>query len=553
MVGSIRAVEARSPFGMVSTSSVEATDAAVAVLESGGNAVDAAVAAAFTLGSAEPGSAGLGGTACVLIRFADGREIAVDGSAVVPLRIDRERLAGLQRRFRGADEDATSGYEFAAVPAALASLAYCAERYGTRTLADLLAPAIAVAETGAAAAEPTLWQMRKYLGVIRSSESLRSVVLVGGERPPEVGQRMGNAALARTLRQLAARGAADFYHGEIAARIEREMIRNGGFIRRSDLALVKARETEPLRGTYRGVTIAAFPPPGGGGIVIEALNILERFPGESLAGVGPECVRTIAEALHVAYEDNLTLRDDRAIDERGGAPRYLTKEFAAQRADLVRLGHPLGPEDLPRSGTFGAPAGGTTHAAVADRFGTVVSLTQSIGRFFGAKVLTPELGFSYNSLLEGCDVESPRRAPPLSRIATYMTPVILAGGGRSAVALGGAGSGKIPSAVVVTISDVIDRGMTLGDAVSAPRVLWSLRPDLSGELYLEVMPPLGGEVVERLKLLGYGNIRALEYPAPLRLVVAGGTVNVVGFDPATGDFVGVADPRRGGLARGPGR
>ncbi len=545
----IRSDEVRSPFGMASTSSETASRAAVGILEAGGNAIDAAVAAAFTLGSVEPANSGLGGMTYVLIRFADGRTVAIDGSAIVPLRVDRARLAEQQRMLRKGDEDETSGYEFTAVPSTVATLAYCAGRYGSRPLAELMSPAIEAAESGYVLTEARFAAIEKYFPVIRRSRSLRFFILTEGERLPEAGQRFCNQELASTLRAIATGGPDVFYSGAIAAQMQTDMVRNGGFVRRTDLGVLKVRELEPLRSSYRGATVVAFPAPGGGGTVIEALNILERFPRERLVEDTPERVRVMAEAFHVAFEDTLRFRDDRA-PSGGGTPRYLTKEFAAERAELVRLPRPLTGDDLPRDPTRHAVGGGTTHVAVADRFGNVVSLSQTIGRFFGSKALTPKLGFPYNSLLEACDLEGPNQVSPLSRVASSMAPAIVEVEGRFLLTIGGSGSSKVPSAISIVVSDVLDRGMSLGPAVAAPRVLWNTRSDRT-EMYVEVMPPVRRAVVPALEAIGYRNLHVIEYPAPRRLVNAIGTVIGIERDAATGDWVGVTDNRRGGASVAP--
>ncbi|MFH1175879.1 MAG: gamma-glutamyltransferase, partial [Acidobacteriota bacterium] len=508
------------------------------------------VAAAFALGSAEPAGSGLGGTTLIVLRLADGRVTAIDGSATLPRLVDRERVRQLMENNAKSNEEATYGHEFVAVPATPAVLAYAAKKYGTRPLAELLGPAIEIAEQGVTVNAGSWAAIDRYLAIIRRSEHLRFWVLNRGEEPPVIGQQICNPELARTLRTIAERGADEFYRGTIARAIEVDMIRHGGFVRRVDLALLKIRERQPLRGTYRGAEVLAFPPPGGGGMVIEALNILENFPREVLQSDGSARAQVLAEAFHIALEDHL--RDVSDADEMAGPGSllHLTKEFAAERAGLVRRGHALSSAEFPPAPLRDGFPGGTTHVAVADRWGNVVSLTQTLGRFYGAKVLTPDLGFPYNSLIEGCTLEGPDRTRPAARIPTELGPTIVTRNGEFLLALGASGSSKAPSTVTLVISNAIDRDMGLREAIEAPRVLWGLRKGV-GRLTIEVRPPITASVPEDLRRRGYEDLILVQYPTTIGSLSPLGGVNAVQFDPATRTFTGASDPRRGGFALGP--
>lgn len=542
--------EARSPFGMASGSCPEAVEAAVAVLERGGNAVDAAVAGAFVLGVAEPASSGLGGTTYLLARFADGRATAIDGSALLPFRIDPRRVMKARQRFALADEEEIAGYEFIAVPGTLAALALAAERHGSRPLAELLEPAIERAERGVPLPPAMVPAIVKYFKVIRNSEHLRFWVLIDGVTAPAVGERFCNPELARTLRTIADRGPAVFYRDAVARRIEWDVGWHGGFLRTDDLGALKASEREPLRGSYRGAEIIAFPPPGGGGAVIEALNILENFPSELLAGDGPERVRVLAEAFHIAVEDWGTFQGDPLLVTQPGALPHLSKDFAARRADLVRQRRPLAASDLAQAPSAWGLGGGTTPLIVADRFGNVVATSQTLGRLFGAKVLTPSLGFPYNSLIEGCDLSAIGRGRRHLPVPTLMAPTIVTVDGRFFMALGASGSSRVPPAVAMVVSGAIDRGLGVGRALASPRVLWN-RASPERPIDLEIMPPAPPKLVEDLAALGYRNLNVIEYPAPYIPVGLLGAVSAVQFDPRSGDYVGGADSRRGGSILGP--
>lgn len=551
MFQTIEATETRSEIGMVSANSYEAAEVAVEVLEAGGNAIDAAVAAGFALGSSDPASSGLGGTTYILIRFPDGREVAVDGSATVPGLVNRARLTQLRREAIETDEEMIQGFEWVAMPGTVAALDLAARKYGSRPWHELLAPAIRIAEDGYAVTLSKQAAIEKYLPVILSTDLLRLWILRDGTEVPEVGERFCNPELARTLRVIASGGADAFYRGEIARTIDEDMARRGGFVRATDLALVTAREIEPIRTQYRGVEVMTFPPPGGGGVVVEALNILSHFAPEELRGDTPERVRILAETFHVATEDGYGFWNAPAhLGGPGALPYRLTREHAAARAALVRKGRLLGPDDLSLAGPAVREPGGTTHISIVDRHGTVVALSQTIGRFYGAKVMTGSLGFPYNSLLQAAELEGSRRMRPWERIATMMAPTIAFRGSELMLAIGGSGSTKIPSTVALFLSDMLDRGLSVREAVEAPRIGWSITYK-GGELHLEVRPPVTEETVEDLKTRGYTRLKLVEFPAERKNLTRLGAVAAVGFDPATRTYVGVSDPRRAGRAVGP--
>jgi len=540
--------EVTSPLGMVTTSSRQATEAAVAILESGGNAVDAAVAAAFTLGATDPATSGLGGMTHVLIRRADGTTTAIDGSAVEPLRIDRVKLRAAEQA--NLDSNESAAYEFAAVPTTLQTLAYTAETHGTRPLGELLAPAIEVAEHGYLIDHPRRGAIAKYHRAILKSDPLRLLILKNGEDVPSAGDRICNPELARVLRLLATHGPREFTQGSIAQEIEADMVRHGGFVRRADLVAVRVAESAPLTTTYRGLDVITFPWPGAGGVLVELLNILERFTPEELSEDSASRILILAEASHIALEDHLQLTRDLLLSSPRSTRDHLSKEFAARRAQLIRSGRPLTTEDLGTQPGLLTPGGGTSHVSVIDQAGNAVALTQTLGKFYGCKFLAPSLGFPYNSLLEGMGAQELDRLPRRFPIPVYIVPAIVLRNGTPYLVIGASGSARAPTNIAITMSNIVDRGMRPGPAVEAPRIFWEPRKQ-GQELLLEMVPPLTRTMVKKLSAHGYKSVRLMEYPTPPATLAALGGVNLVYYDASSGLYVGVVDPRRGGLAHGP--
>jgi gamma-glutamyltranspeptidase/glutathione hydrolase len=540
-ITSLDTSETSSPHGVVATGFKVATEAGVEILENGGNAIDAAVAAAFVGFSAAPGSCGLFGTTYIVIHLADGRNIAIDGTARVPLQVSQEELARLQQ------EDRLHGIKVAAVPGSLAALDHALERYGTKPLDEILEPAIAAAEQGFLVTSSKRAAINKYVDTIREGENLRALLLVDEYEVPEVGSTIKQTDLARTMRRIATYGAQDFYRGGIAHVIEQDMRARGGYLTRGDLALYRVTEQRPLQSTYRDTEVVTFPWPGAGGAVIEGLNLLEKYPSEFLRAPSPDQLQAYAEAFHIAVVDHSRFTSMSSITGRPPDTFYISKNFAAERAALISFDHAISEEKLERDSNFYTPPGGTTQVSVADRWGNVVSLTQTMGRFFGARAMSPGLGIVYNSFLEGYDHLAPVAAAPRTPCPTDMSPTIVLRDGRLVIALGSSGSRRIPGIVAFVISNIVDRDFGVREAVLAPRIAWDTTKEVPGIL-IEVFQPHTDGMVEELEHRGYQIVQRVDFPATARDFINCGAVNAVVFDPVRQEFAGAGDPRRQGVA-----
>jgi gamma-glutamyltranspeptidase/glutathione hydrolase len=359
--------------------------------------------------------------------------------------------------------------------------------------------------------------------------------------------------LLRTLRRLAREGAQSFYRGSIAAEIDADMQRRGGFLRRGDLMRVRARMRVPLTLSYRGVAVHAFPPPGSGAALAQTLRIIEQFPSDFLAQDSTERHHVMLEASRIALVDGR--RSETAARGPFSEPGDFGAERAAMWARTITPGQQipravLGPEPDPSCrATMGDS---TTHVSVVDGDGNVVSLTQTLGQSFGAAVATPGLGFPYNALLEAYNFDQPA-CPGYLRpgvlVETDMTPTIALRNHRLMVALGSPGSTRIPAIIAAVLSNMVDRNSTLAEAVSAPRVLWGGVTSLRA--FLEIAPPVTEAAADELEAWGFDGMTRVTFPPDMTELVKFGGVNAVAYDPGEGTYVGVVDPRRGGLAMGP--
>ncbi len=543
VVTRVAADPAFSDRAMVASSSAEANRVGVEVLRAGGNAVDAAVAVAVALGVVDAGDSGLGGSAVILVRMADGRAVAIDGSPAVPIQVDWKALGRIQ------DEDRKAGPELAAVPGALAALDHALRRFGTIGLRDAIGPSIPLASAGSVVTPFQRGSILKYLDDVRATSPLDRILLDDAGDAIPVGAVLRWPGLDRTLRRIAERGAGELYHGAMAAEIEADMRHRGGFVRSADLALYRVRELEPLRTTYRGREVLGFPLPGAGGAVVAGLNILGHFPPALLATDGVERLQVLAEAFHIALEDQRRTLDQIAAPQAAQDVTYLSREHARRRAALIVPGRPVPPDALGSPGWRPDLESQTVQVSVVDADGNAVALTQSLGRFYGNKIVADGLGFPYNTFLSGLDAHRPGEVTMRSPIATDGAPTIVVEDGRPLLVLGASGSSRIPGAVATVISNVVDRGMPLGRAIEAPRSLWSAGNTTKG-LLLEVRPPVTVAHARKLEAMGYEDGRRERFPIRYEDLSRFGGVNAVHRDPATGRLTGVGDPRRNGHALG---
>ena len=546
-------IGATSPYGAVASDRSEATRAAVEVLEQGGNAIDAAIAGSFALGSAAPGASGLGGNTWILVHTAAGEDVAFLSPLRAPRHVSISRARMAHRR------DLMSGPLAITAPGTVATLAKAHARFGTRPWAELLAPAIAIAETGSPVSATDHRFLARYAPRIEGAPILRPLYLTGAcdaeanAVTVPVGQRVVYPDLARTLRRLAEAGPDDFYRGRIAAEIVADLKRYDAFLRADDLARVPASiiVTSPLRGRYRDVDVLSLPDPCGGALVLETLHILQTFPSEVLAEQSWARIQLLLDAARIAFADaGPTLAGEEVAEGPWRSPR-LTAAFGEKRARLIRLGRLLAQDDLPRSARSVAFSDrDTTHLSVVDREGNAVSLTQSLGHTWGSAHVTPGLGFPYNGFLETYNVEDPSSPAYLAANAasrTAVSPTILVRDGRPVLVLGAAGSNRIPPAIANVTVGYVDGRLGVAEAVAAPRSIWS-EGRTPEPPKLELALPYLLEDANLLWAVGYAD---LERYAPGPDVGDFGALNAVGWNARAGAWEAGGDPRRDGAVAVP--
>ncbi len=457
--------------GMVVSNHPLASSAGAEMLAAGGNAIDAAIATLFTLTVVEPMMVGIIGGGMAHIRLADGSHRFIDGQSTVPSAVRdtayTSKPGSAHDVFDTVGDENLNGPKAVAVPGSLKAWCETLHRFGTMSLADVMQPAIKYAARGYAAT-PYLHECISESAVeMRKDKPIAAIYLPDGE-PLKVGERVVQAEYAETLRYIADHGEKALYEGTLGDILVDYMEKNGGFIRRNDLTAYKTVERQPIRADYRGWTILGPPPPAASGVhIAQMLNILEGYDICALGFGTSETIHYLAEVMKIAFADRAAASGD---PDYVGVPveKLTSKAYAEERRRAI---------DSVRAQNWGAgvsqlEGAHTTHMTAADAFGNVVATTQTINNLFGAKIMIPGLGAIANNYMNLFD---PRPGHALSlapgkRVTTSMSPMMALKGGRLRYALGLPGGKRIFPSAMQALVNLIDHGMSLQEAVEAPRV-----------------------------------------------------------------------------------
>lgn len=529
--------------GMIVAPQPIAVEEGAKVLMHGGNAVDAAVTCALVQGVVDPQMCGLGGYLLLTLRLADGRVFALDAPALAGSRTRPEMWEHLVIRpnpdgwgyfLQGKVND--RGYLSICTPGAVLGLATILQRWGTISWQEAIEPAAAIAEDGfvvdahlaagwkGKAAYPEACSL---LERIMSNAEARRIYLHADGTPYEAGEVLRNPDYARTLRRLAEAGAEDFYWGQLAHRISEDLGANGSYVTAADLAGYRLRDPRVLKGTYRGYTIYTAPAPHGGPTLLAILNILEGFDLATKGHNSAEYIYLVAMAMKAAFADrNPHLGDPEFVDVP--VDWMISKERAAIWRERIERGEPIrvsfGPAESPH----------TTHVSVVDRLGNCVALTHSLGSSSG--VITPGLGFMYNDSMVNFHpfAGHPNSIAPGKSRTSGMTPTVVCKDEKPVLVIGAPGATRIITSVAQVILNVIDFGMSISDAVLAPRF------DCQGDLI---------KCQARIPEYVCAEVRRKHAIQRLPQSHGGlGLVHAIALDPVTGRLYGAADTGAGGMA-----
>ncbi len=524
-----------------------ATTAAMNAFKRGGNAFDAAVAAAFMLGVVDGHNSGIGGGCFVLARTADGRIIAIDGRETAPALATRDMFL---RDGKPDPQASQVGPLASGVPGQVAALARLSLGYGRGDWQAAIGEAADVATEGYKITASTAAAIRNETKQLGSFASSAAIFLKSDGSPLALGDTLRQTDLGQTLRAIAGEGPDWFYRGPFATTCDQWMSGNGGMLRAGDFASYLAKSRQPLRTKYRKWEVIGFPPPSSGGVhIAQMLMMLEPFPVADLYRDDPAAAaHLLAEVMKRAFADRAHwLGDaDYASVPKGLIDRQYCRDLAAS-IDLPTATPVLSHGGPPNAADDLFNRRHTTHLTTADADGNWVAITNTVNTTFGSRVVIPGTGVVMNNQMD--DFSIAPAAPnafgligaeanaiePGKRPLSSMSPtIILDAQGKPRLTCGAAGGPRIINATLQCILRVLDSGMSIGEALAAPRVHHQWSPD---RLLME--PTWPQAVVDQVAKRGH-------------MIAPRGNVAVAQAIERTSDgkLTAATDPRIAGSARG---
>lgn len=537
----------RAKNGMVVSSSELASKVGLQILKKGGNAVDAAVATGFALAVTLPSAGNIGGGGFMVIHLNDGRNISIDYREKAPLKASKNMYLDKDGNFLS--ELSTEGATSSGVPGSVAGLLYALEHYGTMELADVIQPAINLAEDGFpldySLANSFRYNLEKDFSKYESSKKKFS----NNGEPYKVGEIFKQPDLASTLKLIKENGRDGFYKGKVADLIVDQIKKLGGYITKEDLEKYEAVERKkPIIGNYRNYKIVSMPPSSSGGVaLVELLNILENYHFSKDEWNSSSYIHKLVEAMKYTYADRTDYLGD---PDFFNVPvdSLTSKKYA--REIFSKIKDTATPSSEISSGNFNLSheSEQTTHYSVYDKFGNAVSTTTTLNSSYGNKIVVAGAGFLLNNEMD--DFSAKPGAPnqfgllggdansiqPEKRMLSAMTPTIVLKNDKPYIVIGSPGGSTIITVVLQVIMNCIDFGMDIQEAIDAPRIHNQWLPEkIDYEKF-----GLSNDVKNNLIKMGHkiGSQRTL------------GRAMGIMIDPQKNIIYGAADSRSNGTAEG---
>jgi gamma-glutamyltranspeptidase/glutathione hydrolase len=491
--------------GMVASQEVKASRVGTEILKRGGNAVDAAVAVGFALAATLPQAGNLGGGGFMLVHLAkEKKTIAIDYREAAPA--DTPKDVFLDDKGDFVPERSQSSGLGVGVPGTVAGLILAHRKYGSGklTLAQLIAPAIALAQNGFTVDDDLADSLPRAMRRMGRYPSSRAIFMKDG-KPLGRGDTLVQRDLAKSLERIASRGAEGFYEGETAQKLVAAVRAYGGRMTLADMKAYHAIEREPVRGTYRGWDIVSMPPPSSGGVhLIELLNILEGWPLKEMGQNSAQTIHLMAEAMKRAYADRA---------EYMGDPDYvkmpiaglLSKQYAQKVREQISADKATPSNEIKAGNPLPYESDQTTHYSVVDRDGNAVSNTYTLNFSYGLGLVADGTGIMLNNELDDFAAKAgamnaygllggAANAPgPNKRPLSSMTPTMVFKNGELEIVTGSPGGSRIITIVLQIVLNILDQGMNAAEASEAVRIHHQWQPD---ELRVE-----RGLSVDTIKLL----------------------------------------------------
>ncbi|AOC57102.1 MULTISPECIES: gamma-glutamyltransferase [Bacillus] len=535
--------------GMVATAHPLASEVGADVLKKGGNAVDAAVAIQYALNVTEPMMSGIGGGGFMMVydgktketSIINSRERAPQGATPDMFLTDEGEVIPFAER-------STHG-NAVGVPGTVKGLEAALDKWGTRSMKELIKPSIQLAEDGFEIDSVLAKAIDDHQGKLKNTAA--APIFLPDDQPLKEGDLLVQPGLAKTFKLIAKKGSKAFYEGKVAKALANTVQDFGGTMTTDDIDRYEVKTDKPIWGDYKGYQLASMPPPSSGGVfMLQMLKILDHFNLSQYDPKSFEKYQLLAETMHLSYADRAAYAGDPEFVDvplKG----LLDDDYISERASLIELdqmnrnpkeGDPWAYEDektpspivpQPEDKTIGE----TTHFTVADQWGNVVSFTTTIEQLFGTGILVPEYGFFLNNELTDFDARpgGANEVQPNKRPLSSMTPTIIFKDNEPVMTVGSPGGTTIIASVSQTILNLLEYDMELQDAVEEPRIYTNSPTSYR----YEVGVPL--DVRTKLNDMGhrFGN-------SPIDI----GNVQALLIDRKAGTFTGVADSSRNGTAVG---
>ena len=539
--------------GIVVTAQHLATRVGVDVLKDGGNAVDAAVAVGYALAVVYPAAGNIGGGGFMTIQLADGRKTFLDFREKAPLAATANMY--LDKDGNVVKGASTTGHLAVGVPGTVSGMEYALQKYGTMKRAAVLAPAVRYAKDGFVLDQGDIDMLATATEDFKRDPATAATFLNRGE-PFQIGQKIVQADLAKTLQAVADKGADGFYKGAVGAAIVASSQAGKGILTQADLDQYATRELKPVECNYRGYGIVSAPPPSSGGVVIcEILNILEGYPLKEMGFRSAQSVHYQIEAMRHAYADrNSYLGDPDFV--KNPLDRLLDKNYAAQIRSVIAPDKAGVSKDI-KPGVAPHEGSNTTHYSIVDKFGNAVSVTYTLNDWFGAKVTAATTGVLLNNEMDdftakvgvpnlyGLVQGEANKIEPGKRPLSSMSPTVVTKDGKTVMVVGTPGGSRIITAVLHTIINMIDYGMDAQEAVDAPKFHQQWLPEATNVDNFALSPDT------RKILEAWGQKFGSPQPVNHLAVILVGAPSLGGKPVGKNRFYGANDPRRNsGLAAG---
>ncbi len=501
----------RAKHAIVASQHELASKVGVEIIKKGGNAVDAAVATALALAVVYPEAGNLGGGGFMLMHFKDGKSAAIDYREMAPQAANRNVYLDKSGNLIRGEGSSTIGYRAAGVPGTPAGLEMAFKKYGSGKVkwSEIVEPARKLAQDGYVLSYRLANLFKAYRRNLEQYDDSKRIFLNGGKFYEE-GDVFKQPDLAETLSRIQKDGAKGFYEGETARLIAADMKAHDGLITLEDLKNYQAKERTPMSGTYRGYEVISMPPPSSGGIVLlQSLNMLEKYDLRAMGYNSSEKYHVLTEVLRRAFADRAEFMGDPDF-VKVPVETLISKSYAEKRAATIDLQKASKSSDIGHGEIAGKESMDTTHFTVADADGNVVTNTFTINDLYGSAVTAKGTGVLLNDEMDDFAAQ-PGKAnmfgliqgernsvQPKKRPLSSMTPaIVLRKDGSLWFATGARGGPRIITTVLQIVINMIDHDMNIQEAIDAPRIHHQWFPDeIITELY--GMSPDTRNVLEKL-------------------------------------------------------